>query len=70
MWSSYGAKKVVRGLYVGNPVSQRFIYSVLQGFTSSGDWNNLGTQKSHSSHVEGLSFGINFAHVDNALKAE
>ena len=64
------AEQVMRGLHVGDPVSQRFVDGVLENTRSLSYFDNLGTKQPHTRHVQRLAAGIDLTHVDAALEAE
>ncbi len=65
-----GAEQVVRVLDVGDPVAQGFVDGVLQDLVAKGHLDHFGAEHTHAGHVEGLTAGVDLAHVDAALEAE
>ena len=65
-----GAEQVVRVLDVGDPVAQGFVDGVLQDLVAEGHLDHFGAEHTHAGHVQGLTAGVDLAHVDAALEAE
>ena len=63
-------EQVVRVLDVGDPVAQGFVDGVLQDLVAKGHLDHFGAEHTHAGHVEGLTAGVDLAHVDAALEAE
>ena len=65
-----GTQNVVGVADIGDPVAHRFIDSFLQRCLSRGDGNNLGAEKAHAGHIEGLPLHVDGPHVDDTLEAK
>ncbi len=70
MCSRRRPQQVMRGVDVGDPVPQRFVDGVLQGPAAARHGYDLGAEHPHPGHVEGLPFGVDLAHVDDAVEPE
>ena len=56
------------GTDVGDPVAHRLVHGVLEGGAARLDGHDLGAEQLHAGHVEGLTVGVDPAHVDAALE--
>ena len=70
MGSKGAAENVVSGADIGDPVAHGLVDGFFKGGLAGGDGDDFGAQKSHASHVQGLSFHVDLAHVDSALQPE
>ncbi len=65
-----GAEQVVRVLDVGDPVAQGFVDGVLQDLSPRVTSTTSAPSIRMRADVEGLTAGVDLAHVDAALEAE
>ena len=65
-----GAKDVMGGLDVRDPVAHRLVDRVLQRGRPRGDRADLGTERPHPQHVRTLALDVLGAHVDDAWQVE
>src|SRR5215472_11060075 len=70
MRSGDRAEDIVRGLDVGDPVTERLVDGVLEGAGAGGDRDHLGAEHLHPRHIERLTASVDIAHVDGAFQAE
>ena len=62
------AEDVVGVADVGHPVAQGVVDGVLEGGAAGGHGDDLGAEHPHAGDVEGLSLGVDLAHVDDAVE--
>jgi hypothetical protein len=68
--ATHGADQVVGRVDRGDPVAHGLVHGVLERARARAHRDDLGAEQLHASHVEGLSPGVDLAHVDGALQAE
>ena len=69
VWPRSGTDEVVGVLNMGHPISHGLVHGILQRARAGFHCNDLGAQQLHASHIEGLTLGVDLAHIDPALHA-
>ena len=70
MGTRHRSKDVVRGLHIGDPVTDRLTGGVFEGGGPRRHRVNGGTEEAHPEHVQSLSAHVFSAHVHHTLQAE
>ena len=67
MRSESGSEDIMRGAYVGDPVSHGLINGLFERGLTCSDGDDFCTKEAHSGDIEGLAFHIDGPHVDDAF---